>query len=539
MKLVLVGVSHHHAPVELRERAALELAEAAALARALAVGREAVVLSTCNRTEIYAAGDDAEAAALEALRSRGGDELACVAYRLTDHAAALHLFRVAAGLDSLVPGEGEILGQVRAAYEAGAPGPLLNRLFHDATRAGKRARSQTTIGESPSSVPAAGAALAQQVFGDLAGRSVLVIGAGAVGELAARGLATRGATIAAVASRSIDRARELADRFGAEASGLDSMIIGEGEILGQVREAWNAAEHESACGPSLSRTFRHAVEVGKRARTETAIGRHAVSVSSAAVALATSRLGSLDDRRVLVLGAGSMGEGMALAIAGAGVEEIVVANRTAQKADELAARVGGRAITLDEIPDALVACDVLLASPGSQDLLVERSAIESVMQARGGRALLVVDIGVPRNIDPGAGEVFGVTLLDIDDLRAFGEQSLAQRRQEIGHVREIIAEELDRHRLERTAREVAPIVTALRAHVDDLRDGELERHPARLDALDPAARDAVEQLTRSIVNKILHEPTVRVKDAAGTARGELYADALVELFGLDAADPDH
>ena len=139
---------------------------------------------------------------------------------------------------------------------------------------------------------------------------------------------------------------------------------------------------------------------------------------------------------------------------------------------------------------------------------------------------------MPRSIDPGAGEVFGVTLLDIDDLRAFGEQSLAQRRQEIGHVREIIAEELDRHRLERTAREVVPIITSLRADVDHVRANELERHRTKLDALDPAARDAVEQLTRSIVNKLLHEPTVRMKDAAGTTRGELYADALVELFGL-------
>jgi glutamyl-tRNA reductase len=322
------------------------------------------------------------------------------------------------------------------------------------------------------------------------------------------------------------------------AAGLDSMIIGEGEILGQVREAWAAAERESASGPVLGRTFRHAIEVGKRSRTETAIGRHAVSVSSAAVTLATTRLGSLHDRRVLVLGAGSMGEGMALALAGAGVQEIVVANRTTEKAEELAARVGGRAIALEEIPDALVACDVLLASTGAQELLMERSAIEGVMQMRDGRALLVVDIGVPRNIDPGAGEVFGVTLLDIDDLRAFGEQSLAQRRQEIGHVREIIGEELDRHRLDRTEREVAPIITALRAHADDVQALELERHRSKLDALDPAARDAVEQVTRAIVNKLLHEPTVRMKDAAGSARGELYADALVELFGLEVADPD-
>jgi glutamyl-tRNA reductase len=329
----------------------------------------------------------------------------------------------------------------------------------------------------------------------------------------------------------------VAHLFGV-AAGLDSMIIGEGEILGQVREAWNAAEREGTTGPLLSRTFRHAVEVGKRSRTETAIGRHAVSASSAAVALATTRLGSLDDRRVLVLGAGSMGAGMVLALAGAGVREIVVANRTASRAAELANRVGGRPIGLDEIPDALLACDVLLASTGAQDLLVERSDIEAVMAARAGRALLVVDIGVPRNIDPGAGEVFGVTLLDIDDLRAFGEQSLAQRRQEIGHVREIIAEELDRHRLERSARVVAPLITSLRARADELRSTELERYRSKLEGLDPAARETVDALTRGIVNKLLHEPTIRMKDAAGTARGELYADALAELFGLPETDPD-
>ena len=261
----------------------------------------------------------------------------------------------------------------------------------------------------------------------------------------------------------------VAHLFGV-AAGLDSMIIGEGEILGQVREAWNAAEREAASGPSLSRTFRHAVEVGKRARTETAIGRHAVSVSSAAVALATSRLGSLDDRRVLVLGAGSMGEGMALALAGAGVEEIVVANRTAGEGPRARRprSVGGPSPSTRS-PTRWSRATCCSRPPARRTSSWSAARSKTVMQARDGRALLVVDIGVPRNIDPGAGEVFGVTLLDIDDLRAFGEQSLAQRRQEIGHVREIIAEELDRHRIERTAREVAPIITALRAHVDDVR----------------------------------------------------------------------
>jgi glutamyl-tRNA reductase len=327
----------------------------------------------------------------------------------------------------------------------------------------------------------------------------------------------------------------IAHLFGV-AAGLDSMIIGEGEILGQVREAWAVADRRGVSGPVLSRTFRHAIEVGKRARTETGIGRHAVSVSSAAVAVATEKLGSLDQRSVLVLGAGQMGQGMALALAGAGVREIVVANRTAAHAEELAERVGGRAISLDEIPHTLLRCDVLLASTGAQDLLLERSEFEEIMRARDGRAMLVVDVGVPRDIDPGAGEVFGVTLLDIDDLRAFGEESLAQRRQEIGNVREIIAEELERHRLDRSAREVAPIVAALRARADELRELELERMRVKLDALDPAARELVDHITRGFVNKLLHEPTVRVKDAAGSARGRLYADALVELFGLPEPD---
>ena len=217
MRLSLVGISHRHAPVEVRERVALDRDESAALARELAGEGECVCLSTCNRTELYAAGEDTEERALQALRSLGGDEVAALSYRLADHAAALHLFRVAAGLDSLVPGEGEILGQVRAAYEAGANGPLLSRLFHDALHAGKRARAQTTIAESPASVSSAGAALAQQVFGDLEGRRVLVVGAGKVGELAARSLAARGAEIAGVVNRSDARGEDLARRFGARA----------------------------------------------------------------------------------------------------------------------------------------------------------------------------------------------------------------------------------------------------------------------------------------------------------------------------------
>jgi len=327
----------------------------------------------------------------------------------------------------------------------------------------------------------------------------------------------------------------VAHLFGV-AAGLDSMIIGEAEILGQVREAWQTAERAGTAGPLLSRAFRHAVQVGKRVRRDTHIGRHAVSVSSAAVTLAAERLGSLAGKRVLVLGAGDVGVGMAVALAGAGVGEIVVANRSPARARELARRVDGRAISLDEIPDTLVDTDVLLASTGAPNVLVERGDMEAVMARRDGRALLVVDVAVPRDVDPGVGQVFGITLLDIEALRAFGEQNLELRRAEIDNVRGIVTDELDRFRLERSAREVAPLVAALRDRAETLRQAELRRRSARLRALDPAAAEVVDAISRAVVNKLLHEPTVRVKDAAGSARGELLADALADLFALD--DPE-
>ena len=212
MRLSLVGISHHVAPVELRERVALPLDRAAELARSLG---DAVCLSTCNRTELYLAGERDERA-LATLEEIAGEPLAPVAYRMHDEAAAVHLFRVSAGLDSLVPGESEILGQVRAAYEGATVGPLLDRVFRQALQIGKRVRTETAIGESPASVPAAAAALAEQVFGDLKGRRVLLIGAGRIGELAAGSLSARGASIAFVANRSAEAATALATRFGAQ-----------------------------------------------------------------------------------------------------------------------------------------------------------------------------------------------------------------------------------------------------------------------------------------------------------------------------------
>jgi glutamyl-tRNA reductase len=230
LRLSAVGISHRVAPVELRERVALTPEASAALAAEIG---DAVCLSTCYRTEIYLAdgSDERVVATLEAL---AGEPLDSVVYRLHDEAAAVHLFRVAAGLDSLVPGEAEILGQVRSAFEASTKssttGPLLDRVFRQALQVGKRVRSETAIGESPASVPSAAAALAQQVFGDLRGRRVLVVGAGRMGELATANLSSRGAAIAYVANRSEERAGELAGRYGAEPIGLDGVAARLGDV---------------------------------------------------------------------------------------------------------------------------------------------------------------------------------------------------------------------------------------------------------------------------------------------------------------------
>ena len=226
MTLSLVGISHHVAPVELRERVALPLERAAALAHRLG---DAVCLSTCNRTELYLASAD-DARALSSLEELAGEPLHSVAYRLHDEAAAVHLFRVSAGLDSLVPGESEILGQVRAAFHAVSPGPLLDRVFRQALELGKRVRTETAIGESPASVPAAAAALAEQVFGNLTGRRVLLVGAGRIGELAARSLSARGATIAYVANRGDGGGIRLAERFQAEPLRLDGVAAHLGDV---------------------------------------------------------------------------------------------------------------------------------------------------------------------------------------------------------------------------------------------------------------------------------------------------------------------
>ena len=315
-------------------------------------------------------------------------------------------------------------------------------------------------------------------------------------------------------------------------SGLESAVVGEAEILGQVRRAWERAQEEGTTGSSLNLLFRHALEVGKRARTETGISRHIASVSTAAVAMAAERLGPLPGRRILVLGAGEMGEGMVRSLVAAGVDDVRIANRTWERALELADVLGGRAVRLADINESLAEVDLLLTSTGASSIMLEHGDLARVMHARDGRPLLIVDVAVPRDVDPSAADLPGVTLLDMDDLRAFADAGIAERQGEVAAVEAMVVEEVERFVAVSSAREVAPLVAALHDRGEMVRQGEIDRQRARLGDLDDRQLEAVEALTRGIVAKLLHDPTVGLKDAAGSPRGERLAEALRDLFDL-------
>lgn len=316
------------------------------------------------------------------------------------------------------------------------------------------------------------------------------------------------------------------------ASGVDSAVLGEGEILGQVGRAAEMARVEGTCGAVLSSLFRHAALVGKRARSETAIARGVTSVSHAAVALAERTHGSLADCSVLVLGAGESGETMAQALKERSGASIRVANRTARKAAEVAQRVGGVPVAVGDLAQHLTEVDVLLSSTSSEEYVLTVEDLQAVQVERAGRPLLIVDVAVPRDVEPAAANLDGVTLLDMSDISAFARLGLAARAGEVSSVGSIIEEEVARYRASTASREVAPLVVSLHERAEALRLAELERFRSRLAGLADKDRAAVEALTRGIVAKFLHDPTVRLKDNAGTAQGDRLSDAVRTLFGL-------
>ncbi|MEY4173154.1 MAG: glutamyl-tRNA reductase [Actinomycetota bacterium] len=315
------------------------------------------------------------------------------------------------------------------------------------------------------------------------------------------------------------------------ASGLESAVLGESEILGQVRSAWEVAQSEGGAKSTLNLLFRHAVETGKRARTETSIGKHTASVSHAAVEMANEHLGSLVGRRVLVVGAGEMGEGIAVALVGAGATDITVTSRTSQRADQLAQRVNGRIVPFSELGAALAAADVLLTCTGAGGTIIDH---DLVVSARAGvqSPLLVVDIAVPRDVASDVHGLPGVTVLNLDHLRDWAARGVSARRGEAEHVRRIVDDEVERFTVDVTSRQAAPLVAQLYERAESVRQAEVERFHTRLASLEPAQREAVEALTKGIVAKLLHQASVRLKDDAGTPQFERNAAAVRELFDL-------
>jgi glutamyl-tRNA reductase len=317
------------------------------------------------------------------------------------------------------------------------------------------------------------------------------------------------------------------------AAGLDSAVPGEHEILGQVRVAWEVARAEGTSRRGLNLLFRHALEVGKRARTETAIATHVTSVSQAAVLIARDRVGGLAGRRVVVAGAGAIAKGMVSFLGAEGVAEVVVANRTPERAEarleglEVPARVVPLSALVEELRDA----DVIFGATGAPGFVLDRARVAEAVAGRA-RPLLAVDVAVPRDIDPAVASLDGVELLDMRAVAEITEAGLRLRHREAEAVHRIVEEEVHRFTAAASAREVAPLITSLHDRAEQVRVAELERFATKLGWLGPDERAAVDALTRGMLAKLLHDPTVRLKDAAGSSRGERLASSLAELFDL-------
>jgi glutamyl-tRNA reductase len=419
--LLALGISHKTAPIELRERLALTEGRAVGVLGELRTHEqvnEAAAISTCNRTELYLVVTDpveAESVALSALSRQAGirpTELIESLYSYRGIEAGRHLFRVAAGLDSMIVGEAEIQGQVKRAYELalveGVTGAILNRLFRGALAAGKRVRDETRIGEGGTSVPSAAVELATRTLGELTGRHVLLIGAGETAELTARALTARGVETVFVANRRYDRALGLADRFG------------------------------------------------------------------------------------------------------------------------------GSAVRLEDLPAQLEVAEIVISSTNSPHHLVEREELELVAGAREHRPLLLIDLAVPRDIDPSCRDVTGVVVRDVDDVQTIAERNASGRVVEARGAELIVAAELARFERWLGSLEVLPTVASLRLRADDIVSRVLAENIGRFDGLGDEDRARIEAMARAIASRLLHEPTLRLKRAAEEADAYQQVASLRELFGLDA-----
>jgi glutamyl-tRNA reductase len=322
------------------------------------------------------------------------------------------------------------------------------------------------------------------------------------------------------------------------AAGLDSMILGEAQILGQVSDAFTVAKTANTTGPVLSHLFSQAVHAGKRARTETTISRHTTSVSHAAAGLITEKLGGLEEANVLVIGAGEMAEVALQALVDRGARRLTCMNRTFASVVELAGRFGGQARPWHEIPEGLAWADVVLSATGAPHTIIQADTVAEILPARVGRPLLFIDVAVPRDIDEAVGELPGVARYDIDDLQQVLDENMAQREAAIPQVEAIIAEEAASFAEWLSSRQVAPVIADLRRYAAGIAQAEVAGALNRLGGLSEQEQKVVERLARRIVNKLLHEPTVRLRAQAASGNGYAYAHVVRELFDLDALEPE-
>ncbi len=423
MHLLLVGISHRTAPIELRERVDFQARGLETALRTLAArsheraSGEMAVLSTCNRAELYVACEDVQAARAELVAFVGAFHNVDVTalephvYHVSDLDAARHLFRVAAGLDSLV--------------------------------------------------------------------------------------------------------------------------VGEPQILGQVKEAHGAARQAETAGPLLNRLFHSSFAVGKRVRTETGLGSGAVSVSYAAVALAKKIFGSLEGRAVVVIGAGEMGKLTAQHMKSQGVRNVTIVSRTMAHAARTADSIGGAtAAPWDDMDAALTAGDIVITATGAAAPILTKARLEAAMRPRRSRPLFIIDIAVPRDVEAAAGELEDVFLYNIDDLQQAVRENIARRTSEVTRAEAIVDEELEKFGSWMRARGVIPTVVALRQSFESIRRSELERLDFKLAALPPEARARVDEITHLIVEKLLLTPTEQLKSLNDPDTAAQYAEAIERVFSL-------
>jgi glutamyl-tRNA reductase len=317
------------------------------------------------------------------------------------------------------------------------------------------------------------------------------------------------------------------------AASLDSMVVGEAQILGQVKEAYALAGEVGALGPVLDALLRRAFTVAKRVRTETGIARHPVSIAYAAVGLARDIFGDLAQRTVMIVGAGKMARLAAQHLAGSGAQSILVANRSYQRADELARELGGSAVPFDRLFEEMERADIVIASTAAPHLVILREHALKLSRARRGRPIFFIDIAVPRDVDPKVNEIDNVYLYDIDDLQRVVQVGLSERQKELTVAEAIVERETETFLSWMKSLEVTPTIVELRRHLHGIASHEVERFRSKLAGLTPGQEEAVRQMAASLVNKLLHPPTLVLKRLASQDGAGVRIRLVRELFGID------